>query len=169
MENLVRALIVDDYAPWRRFLRQTLSAEKKIEIIGEAADGFEAVEKGGELQPDLILLDIGLPAMSGIEAARILRKVSSKTKIVFVSENRSPEIVQEVLRIGGSGYVLKSDAGRELVPSLRAVLEGKQFVSSSLFGVGAGILNRTQPRNSVAEVRVESPDVPHCHEAIFYL
>ena len=164
----VRTLIVDDYEPWRRFLRLTFLADERLQIIGEATDGLEAVRKGRELQPDLIILDIGLPAMNGIEAARILREVSPKSKIVVVSENRSPEILQEVLRIGASGYVLKLDAGRELLPALKAVLEGRQFVSSSLIGLDGGMLNRARPGTSIARMSVENTEAPHHHEAIFY-
>ena len=84
----VRTLIVDDYDSWRRFLRSLLGSED-FNVVGEAADGREAIRWGRELQPDLIILDIGLPAMNGVEAARVLREVTPKSKIVFVSENRS--------------------------------------------------------------------------------
>jgi DNA-binding NarL/FixJ family response regulator len=164
----VRTLIVDDYEPWRRFLRLTFLADEQLLIIGEAIDGLEAVQKGRELQPDVIILDIGLPAMNGIEAARILREVSPKSKIVFVSENRSPEILQEALRIGASGFVLKFDAGRELLPAVRAVLEGRQYVSSSLIGLDGGMPNRARPATSSVRMSVENSELPHHHEVIFY-
>src|SRR5262245_58297544 len=105
-----------------------------LEVIGEAADGLEAVQKAQELQPDLILLDIGLPALNGIEAARRIRTVSPKSIILFVSENYSADIAMEALRVGGHGYVIKSDAGSELLPAVEAVMLGKQFVSARLAG-----------------------------------
>jgi DNA-binding NarL/FixJ family response regulator len=119
-------LIVDDYEPWRRFVRLTLLANEKLQIIGEVANGSEAIEKAQELQPDLILLDIGLPKLNGIEAARRIREVSPKLKILFVGENRDWDTAEEALRAGGCGYVVKSDAARELLSTVEAVLQGKQ-------------------------------------------
>ena len=87
-----------------------------------------------ELQPDLILLDIGLPTINGIETARRIRQVSPASKILFVSETRSPEVAEEALNTGAVGYVLKSDAAGELLPAIRAVLAGKRWISTSLAG-----------------------------------
>jgi DNA-binding NarL/FixJ family response regulator len=126
--------VVDDYEPWRRFVSTTLQKQPELQIVGEVTDGFEAVQKAQQLQPDLILLDIGLPTLNGIEAARRIREVSPKSKILFVSENRSWDIVEEALRTGAGGYVVKSDATGELLPAVEAVLKGKQFVSASLAG-----------------------------------
>ena len=128
----IRVLVVDDYPPWCRFLRLTLLAHQELQIIGEFTDGPEAIQNAKELQPDLILLDIGLPTLNGIEAARRIRKVSPKSKILFVSENRSAEVAEEALNTGAEGYVVKSDAARELLPAIKAVLEGKRFISASL-------------------------------------
>jgi CheY-like chemotaxis protein len=97
-------------------------------------DGLEAVQKAQQLQPDLILLDIGLPALNGIEAARRIRELSPKSKILFLSENRSWDIAEEALRTGAGGYVVKSDAAGELLPAVEAVLKGKRFVSAILAG-----------------------------------
>jgi DNA-binding NarL/FixJ family response regulator len=106
--------VVDDYEPWRRFVSTTLQKQPGLQIIGEAVDGLEAVQKAQQLQPDLILLDIGLPTLNGIEAARRIRELSPKSKILFVSDNRSWDIVEEALRTGAVGYVVNSDAAREL-------------------------------------------------------
>src|SRR5262249_34952219 len=122
----------DDYERWRRFARSTLRNETEVQVVSEASDGLEAIEQAQQLQPDLILLDIGLPTLNGIEAARRMRQVSPTSKILFVSENRSVDVAEEALSTGAWGYVVKSDAGRELVPAVKAVLEGKQFVSASL-------------------------------------
>src|SRR5260370_1079581 len=105
-----------------------------MQIIGEAVDGLEAIQKAQQLKPDLILLDIGLPTLNGIETARRIRELSPKSKILFVSENRSWDIVEEALRTGAGGYVVRSDAAGELLPAVEAVLGGKRFVSASLAG-----------------------------------
>ena len=146
MRAPIRILVVDDYAPWCRFLRLTLLVHEELQVIGEFTDGPEAIEKAKELQPDLILLDIGLPTLNGIEAARRIRELSPKTKILFVSENRSPDIAEEALRTGAGGYVAKADAVRDLLPAINAVLEGKRFISASLAGnfVVAATLTTTQ-------------------------
>ena len=128
----VRVLVVDDYEPWRRFFSTTLLKRPDLRVISEASDGLEAVQQAQQLQPDLILLDIGLPSLNGIEAARRIREVSPASKILFVSENRSRDVAEEALRTGAGGYVVKSDAGSELLPAVNAVLESKRFVSASL-------------------------------------
>jgi DNA-binding NarL/FixJ family response regulator len=102
------------------------------QIVCEAADGLEAVQKAQELQPDLILLDIGLPTLNGIAAARRIREVSPKSKILFLSQESSVDAVQEALRQGAQGYVVKAHAGTELLPAMEAVLQGHTFVSGRL-------------------------------------
>ena len=125
-------LVVDDYERWREFVSKTLATKLQLTIIAEASDGAEAVKRAQEFQPDLIVLDIGLPTLNGIEAAKRIREVSPASKILFVSENRAPEIVEAALGIPASGYVVKSDAARELLPAVEAVLKGEQFVSARL-------------------------------------
>jgi DNA-binding NarL/FixJ family response regulator len=126
--------VVDDFTPWRHFTRLTLQQQTDLQVIGEASDGAEAVVKAEELQPDLILLDIGLPTLNGIEAARQLREVAPQSRILFVTQNRLRDIVEAALGTGASGYLLKADAGRELLLAVMAVLEGKRFISGSLAG-----------------------------------
>src|SRR5262249_6557408 len=128
--SIIRVLVVDDYEPWRRFVSSTLRNQLDLEVIGEVSDGLEAIQHVQQLQPDLILLDIGLPTLNGIEAAHRILVVSPNSKILFVSENRSSDIVERALSTGASGYVVKSDAGRELLPALKAVLESNRFISS---------------------------------------
>ena len=140
---VVRVLVVDDYEPWLRFVRLTLLARQELEVIAQCTDGAEAIQKAKELQPDLILLDIGLPALNGIEVARRIREISPSSRILFVSENRSLDVAKEALEAGGGGYVVKSDAARELLPAIKTILEGKRFISAALAGhvvfVGASI------------------------------
>jgi DNA-binding NarL/FixJ family response regulator len=124
--------VVDDYEPWRRFVRATLQKLVEVKIIGEASDGRQAVQQAQQLQPDLIVLDVGLPTLNGIEAARQIRQLSPNSRIVFLSENRSSDLVEEVLRTGANGYVVKSYAARDLSPALEAVIQGQQFVSGRL-------------------------------------
>lgn len=128
----IRVLVVDDYEPWRRFLLVALQKIPELQVIAEASDGLEAVQKAQVLQPDLILLDLALPTLNGIESARQIRKVSPASKILFVSENRSVDIAEEALRTGADGYVLKSDAAADLPVAVKAVLDGDRFVSASL-------------------------------------
>jgi DNA-binding NarL/FixJ family response regulator len=130
----VRIFVVDDFEPFWRFVASILQKQPELQVIGEAVDGLEAVQKAQQLQPDLILLDIGLPNLNGIEAARRIRELSPQSRILFVSENRSLDIAEEALRTGAGGYVVKSDAVGELLTAVEAVLKGKRFVSTSLAG-----------------------------------
>lgn len=128
----VRVLVADDFEPWRRLLHSILRDRPELQVVCEVSDGMEAVQKALELQPDLILLDIGLPTLSGIEAARRIRSLVPNAKILFVSENYSIDIARGTLSAGGSGYVIKSDAGSELLAAVDAVFLGRQFVSARL-------------------------------------
>jgi DNA-binding NarL/FixJ family response regulator len=134
MESPFRVLVVDDYVRWREFLCSTLREQPEFRVVGEAADGSEAVHKAQELQPDLILMDVGLPKLNGFEAARQIRRLVPTSTILFVSEHRSLENVQEAFRIGALGYVVKSDAASDLIPAVRSVLQRKPFVSTSVIG-----------------------------------
>lgn len=132
---IIRILVVDDFKSWRHFVSSTiLLSERGWHIVCEVSDGLEAVKKAEELQPDLVLLDVGLPKLHGIEAARQIRKIVPNVKILFLSALDSLEVVEEALNTGASGYVVKVDAGRELVRGIEAVLKGKRFVSSGLKG-----------------------------------
>lgn len=130
-KSIISVLLVDDHKAWRHFSLTTLLKQAELQVIGEAHDGLEAVQMARQLEPDLILLDIGLPKLNGIEAARQIRRIAPKSRILFVSENRSWHIVEEALRSGGDGYVIKSDAATDLLPAVEAVLRGKRFVIGS--------------------------------------
>jgi len=130
----IRVLVVDDYKDWRNQVRSLLQARPELQVIYEALDGSEAVQKAEELKPDLILLDIGLPKMNGIEAARQIRQLSPISKIIFLSQDNSLDVVRVALSTGAHGYVYKARAQSDLLPAIDAALRGKQFVSSMLKG-----------------------------------
>ena len=133
-ENTI--LIADDFSIFRRFIHSTLK-ENGFQNVAEASDGVEAVAKAAHQHFDLVLLDIRMPNLDGIKAAAQIRSVAPEAKILFVSGNTDPDIVQSALSDGARGYVSKSEMGRELLPALEAVLSGKRFVCSecSLNGI----------------------------------
>ena len=151
---LIRVLVVEDFEDWRRQVRFMIQARTEWQVIAEASDGSEAVQKAEDLKPDLILLDIGLPKLNGIEVARRIRQRSPSSKIIFLSQNSDLDVVRAALDTGALGYVRKTDARRELLPAMDAVLRGKQFVSSSL--------KDYQFTDTSAE------KAPHSHEVQFY-
>jgi DNA-binding NarL/FixJ family response regulator len=126
---MIKVLIVDDYEDWRRKVRELIQGLPESQIICEVSDGVEAVQKAGELKPDLILLDIGLPKLNGIEAARQIRQLSPSSKIIFLSQDNSPEIMQEALNTGASGYVYKARAQSDLLPAIDAALRVLVFLA----------------------------------------
>jgi CheY-like chemotaxis protein len=169
----IRVLVVDDSEPFRRVLRSILQNKLEFQTIVEAQDGVEAIELAQALQPDLILLDIGLPKLDGIEAARRIRELAPRSKILFVSQESSVEVVQAAFNLGASGFVVKMDAGSELLTAVDAVLRGERFVGSRFAGHGftgasdAGASKRLRS-NSVLAPFQHSMEVAGCHEAGFY-
>lgn len=125
-------LLTDDYEPWRRFVRGELRNHPRWRAIGEAANGLEGVRLARALQPDLILLDIGLPDIDGIEAARRIRDDRPSARILFLTEQHAPDIAAAAFAAGAGGYVLKSDAGTDLLFAMEAVVNGGRFVAAKL-------------------------------------
>lgn len=115
-------LVVEDFAPFRRFIIATLQAKRGWHIIAEASNGFEAVQKAEGLQPDLILLDIGLPKLNGIEAAKIINRRCPKSKILFVTQDGDDDVRDAAMRTGATGYVLKANAENELLDAITTAL-----------------------------------------------
>jgi len=169
----VRILVVEDHELFRRFICSTLGEGTEFKIIGEASDGLEAVRKTEELHPDLILLDIGLPSLSGIEAARRIHKLSPESKILFVSQESSIDIVREALGTGASGYIVKTDAGRELLQGVKAVLRGELFIGERFSGhhfvEGSGAVASQKPPAKDAFAPLQrSMEIDCRHEVGFY-
>ena len=123
-----RVLLVEDSEPFRNFVRAMLSEMPELQIVGEVSNGLQAVESARRLQPDLIVLDIGLPSLNGIEAARRIRRISPGSKLLFLSQESSVEVVQEALLTASHGYVVKIDAGNEFLTAVNTVLRGEQFL-----------------------------------------
>jgi len=129
---LIRILLVDDFEDWRKFASSELRQQSEFQVVAEASDGFEAVKKAEELQPDLIILDVGLPGLNGIKVAYLVRSCSPQSKILVASAEHNSETAEEALRVGAHGYVVKSEAKRELLTAVKTVLKGKRFVTASL-------------------------------------
>src|SRR5262245_20570408 len=113
--NIYRVLVVDDYEPWRRYVRAALRKDARWQIVGEASDGYQGIPKAATLPPDLILLDISLPKLDGIQAARRIHSLGAGCRILFVSEHQAADVVGTALATGAVGFVVKSAAGRELI------------------------------------------------------
>jgi DNA-binding NarL/FixJ family response regulator len=135
-------LVVEDFAAFRQFIYLELGKRSDLQVIGEAADGSEAVQKALELKPDLILMDIGLPSLNGIEAARQIRKLVPESKIIFLSQESSAEVVQGALSLGAQGYVVKTKAPRELFPTIENVISQHEKGQSSSRTRYASLRNR---------------------------
>jgi DNA-binding NarL/FixJ family response regulator len=131
-DSIVRVLVVEDHLPFRQFISATLDKKRNLQIIGEVSDGLEAIQKAVQLKPDLILLDIGLPTVNGIEVARQIRRVAPQSKIMFLTTESDVVVVEEAARLGASGYVVKAMAGADLSTALEVVISGRRFASSSL-------------------------------------
>lgn len=127
-----RVLVADDYEPWRRCVSSLFLKHPEWQIVGEVSDGLEAVQKAEELKPDLVLMDLSLPKLNGIEAANRIRQTDPTTKIVFITAYRDSEAINTVLRNDADGYVLKWEIARDLLPAMEAVVWGGKFVSPRL-------------------------------------
>lgn len=128
----VRVLVVDDAAHWRKFVDFILRIAPELEIVAEAASGRDALEKAAYLQPSVVLLDIVLPGMNGIEVCRRMLLRDPETRVIFVTQETDVDIVHEALKIGAAAYVAKTDAASQLVTAIHSALNSKVFLSRSL-------------------------------------
>lgn len=151
-----RVLLVDDREPWRRLVRSILAATGKWEVVAEADDGIEAIQQAAAVAPDLILLDVELPTLNGIAAARHILAHNPSARILFVSAHRDLDIAEAAIATGARGYLLKTDAGHELLAAMDAILLERRFLSAAIGG-----RHIAGPAAHVA--------APHpCHTAGFY-
>ncbi len=160
----ISVLVVDDFEPFRQYLSSSLRNTSDGFVCSEASDGLEAVHKAEELQPHLILLDIGLPKLNGMEAARKIATVSPGSRILFVSQESSADMVREAFRAGAWGYIVKTDAAQELLTAVNSVLRGARFAGSrfdchDITGVSDG---------RFPERARQQKQSARCHEAQFY-
>ena len=124
--------MVEDHGPFRRHICSVLEAHSHLQVVGTADDGPTAVQQSSVLAPDIVLLDIGLPGFNGLEAARQIGVVSRKTKIIFLTQESSAEVVEEAFFVGAWGYIIKANAGSELLFAIETVSEGHRFLSRGL-------------------------------------
>jgi DNA-binding NarL/FixJ family response regulator len=128
----VRILLVDDHPIVRQGLRTLLEGRPGWEVVGEASDGLEALEKVDSLQPDVVVLDVTMPRMNGLEACRMIQqkeKASSSLEVLFVTQHDSPQMMREALDAGARGYVVKSNAARDLLEAVEAVSQHRVFTA----------------------------------------
>ena len=130
----ITLLLVDDFAAFRTVVSSLLGKKPELHIVGEASEGIEAVQKAQQLQPSLILLDIGLPKLNGIAVARQIHELAPQSKIIFVTQESSADIVREAISSEAMGYVLKCNVQSELLKAIDSVLAGKEFIGTGLTG-----------------------------------
>jgi DNA-binding NarL/FixJ family response regulator len=125
----VRILLVDDHPVVRQGLRTLLAGRSELEVVDEASDGLEAVEKVSTLHPDVVVLDVTMPRMNGIEACRIIKQKNPELEVLFVTQHDSPHMLREALAAGARGYVVKSNLARDLVEAVEAVSQHREFTA----------------------------------------
>jgi DNA-binding NarL/FixJ family response regulator len=173
-ESPIRVLVVDDFQPFRLLVRSMLERKAQFVVIGEASDGIEAVQKAEHLRPDLVVLDIGLPRLNGIDAARQIRKVSPDSKILVLTQESSSTVVQAVLGAGALGYVVKTHAGSELLAAVEAVCQGRRFISGATSGhelfraMNTGVSEPLGREDAPPQIAPKSEEITRRHKAEFY-
>ena len=138
MTSRLRVLVVEDHEPFRRVICELLQQRADLLIVGEAADGLDAICQAEALRPDVVMLDIGLPMLSGIEVAGRIRAKVPDAKLMFVTNESSLEVVEQAFRRGAHGYVYKPRVQRDVLPVLDAIIRGGRFVSGGLERIAQG-------------------------------
>ena len=131
----IRVLLADDHAVLRAGIRALLDMQADIEVVGEAGDGYQAVARVRELQPDIVLMDVGMPGLDGMAATRQIKSDYPNTRVLILTQHENKEYVRPALKIGASGYVLKRAEGDELLTAIRAVYAGGTFLDPAIAGV----------------------------------
>lgn len=130
--SLIRILLIEDFRPWHEKVSFLLQQNPDLQVVCTATNGLDGIERARELQPDVVLLDIALPGIDGIASAKEIHRVSAQSKILFLTENRSRSVMEKALSTGACGYVLKSNALRQLLPAVEAVAAGQQYIGPDL-------------------------------------
>jgi len=128
----MRVLLVEDHEPFRQFVRTLLETQEDLELVGESGDGLDAVRKCLELQPDVVLMDIGLPGLNGIEAARRILASAPAPKVIFLTLERATEIAQEAFNLGAAGYVIKAQTASDLIPAILSARDGRHALRDGI-------------------------------------
>jgi DNA-binding NarL/FixJ family response regulator len=128
----ITILVVEDFFKWQEEIRKILEFQCDLNVVATAACGLEAIQRAQELKPNIILMDVNLPDMNGFEVLRHIHESSPVSKVLFLSEERGLEFIKAAFKVGGSGYILKSDSQTDLLTGIRAILRGEQFISRSL-------------------------------------
>ena len=155
--STVRILIADDHELIRRGLRALLEAQKGWEVCAEAADGRQAVEQARQTKPDVVVMDISMPELNGLEATRQIHKLISSAEILILTMHDSEQIVREVLEAGAHGYILKSDAGRDMVAGVESLCRHKPFFTSHVARMVLNGFLKTDKKNKEGESDILSP------------
>lgn len=154
--NRVRILIADDHELVRRGLRSTLEERAGWEVVGEAADGDQAVRLALKLKPDLLVLDVNMPKQNGLEVARVLQEKAPKIRVLVLTVHDSAQVVREIMQAGAKGYLLKSEAGKDLPTAVETVMQDQPFLTPSVTNIVLDTFLRSAEKAPV----VEPPPVP---------
>ena len=133
---MIRILLVDDHSVFRRSIKFNLESKAELSVVGEASSGIEGVEKAQELVPDVVVLDLSMPGMNGLEAARLIRDSVPQTAILILSQYDIPQMMEEAKMVGAKGYLVKSNASRDLINAIETVASGGAFRKVDSYGSG---------------------------------
>lgn len=175
LKSSVRILVLEDFDRFQKTIAPILQNRPNCQVIGVVVDPADAVRLAKQLQPDLILLDIDLPRMNGVKAARRIRSTTPDSKIVFLGQESSIGVVREALRLGASGYVIKEHAPSQLLAAMETVLQGKEFIGSGVWAANLIVKKEPTPNHRLRDILAlhaipsqSSVFIAPNHEAQFY-